>query len=200
MEETFSEFITRAVEIVGPNRYLQALLIAGGALVAASLSGLIINKLCKRWARLSTTDVDDRFLTILERPVFMTMLLFGLALATSRLELGERVAWATVAVLKSIGVVVWTRFAIQFANQILDILRRQRDRFLFIDDQTFPLLRNVAVLLIVVISVYALMNAWSIDVTALVASAGIVGLALSFAARDTLANLFAGISILADVP
>jgi small-conductance mechanosensitive channel len=48
--------------------------------------------------------------------------------------------------------------------------------------------------------VYAIMVAWNINVTGLVASAGIVGLALSFAAQDTLSNLFAGVAILADKP
>ena len=36
--------------------------------------------------------------------------------------------------------------------------------------------------------------------TAWVASAGIVGIAVGFAAKDTLANLFAGIFILMDTP
>jgi MscS family membrane protein len=40
----------------------------------------------------------------------------------------------------------------------------------------------------------------NINVTAWIASAGIVGLALSFAAQDTLSNLFAGVSIAADAP
>jgi small-conductance mechanosensitive channel len=42
--------------------------------------------------------------------------------------------------------------------------------------------------------------AWNINVTAWLASAGILGLAISFAAKDTLANLFAGVFILADAP
>ena len=41
---------------------------------------------------------------------------------------------------------------------------------------------------------------WDINVTGLVASAGIVGLALSFAAQDTLSNLFAGVAIMSDRP
>jgi MscS family membrane protein len=49
-------------------------------------------------------------------------------------------------------------------------------------------------------AVYVVMAAWEIDVSAWLASAGIVGIAVGFAARDTLANLFAGIFILADAP
>jgi small-conductance mechanosensitive channel len=49
-------------------------------------------------------------------------------------------------------------------------------------------------------AVYFLFLAWNIDVTAWLASAGIIGLAVGFAAQDTLANLFAGIFIIADAP
>jgi small-conductance mechanosensitive channel len=41
---------------------------------------------------------------------------------------------------------------------------------------------------------------WGIDMTAWLASAGIVGIAVGFAAKDTLANLFSGFFILADTP
>jgi small-conductance mechanosensitive channel len=42
--------------------------------------------------------------------------------------------------------------------------------------------------------------AWDVNVTGLVASAGILGLAISLAAQDTLSNLVAGIAILTDKP
>ena len=41
---------------------------------------------------------------------------------------------------------------------------------------------------------------WDIDVTAWVASAGILSVVIGFAAKDTLGNLFAGIFIMADSP
>ncbi len=62
------------------------------------------------------------------------------------------------------------------------------------------LLHNVLKIVLVALTVYFLFIAWQIDVTAWLASAGIVGLALSFAAKDTLSNLFAGVSIIMDAP
>ena len=47
---------------------------------------------------------------------------------------------------------------------------------------------------------YLLLNAWNLDVMPWLASAGIAGIALGFAAKDTLANLFSGLFILADAP
>jgi small-conductance mechanosensitive channel len=56
------------------------------------------------------------------------------------------------------------------------------------------------VVLVFIAGTYGILVAWDINVTGLVASAGILGLALSFAAQDTLSNLFAGVAILADRP
>ena len=61
---------------------------------------------------------------------------------------------------------------------------------------TAPLLRTFAFITLTLVGAYTVLVIWDISVTGLVASAGIVGLALSFAAQDTLGNLFAGISIL----
>jgi small-conductance mechanosensitive channel len=61
-------------------------------------------------------------------------------------------------------------------------------------------MRNLATVFLLLAGAYSILVAWDIDVTGLVASAGIVGLALSFAAQDTLSHLFAGVAILADRP
>ncbi|MBT8099281.1 MAG: mechanosensitive ion channel family protein, partial [Gammaproteobacteria bacterium] len=50
------------------------------------------------------------------------------------------------------------------------------------------------------LAIYFAFLAWDIELTAWLASAGIVGLALGLAARDTLSNVFAGVSIVADAP
>jgi small-conductance mechanosensitive channel len=55
-------------------------------------------------------------------------------------------------------------------------------------------------IILVALTGYFIFVAWNINVTAWLASAGIVGLALSFAAKDTLSNLFAGVSIIMDAP
>jgi len=49
-------------------------------------------------------------------------------------------------------------------------------------------------------ALYFIFLAWQIDLTAWIASAGIVGIAVGFAAKDTLANLFSGIFIIVDAP
>ena len=62
------------------------------------------------------------------------------------------------------------------------------------------LLKNLAIVFLILAGAYSILIAWDINVTGLVASAGIVELALSFAAQDTLSHLFACVAILADRP
>jgi MscS family membrane protein len=53
-------------------------------------------------------------------------------------------------------------------------------------------------ILIAAIGLGAILQVWGINVTALVASLGIGGLAFALAAKDTIANLFGSFSLLAD--
>jgi len=65
---------------------------------------------------------------------------------------------------------------------------------------TLPLFNIIAMVLLVALASYILLILWGINPAAWLASAGILGIAIGFAARDTLANLFAGVSIVADAP
>jgi small-conductance mechanosensitive channel len=84
-------------------------------------------------------------------------------------------------------------------NLIVVTLRKSRSSTL-VDSGMLSLLHNVMKVVLFALAGYFFFLAWSIDVTAWLASAGIVGLALSFAAKDTLSNLFAGVSIVMDAP
>jgi MscS family membrane protein len=66
--------------------------------------------------------------------------------------------------------------------------------------QTRPLFENLGFLIVLAIAGYLLFRSWDIDMTAWLASAGVIGIAVGFAAKDTLANLFSGVFILADAP
>jgi small-conductance mechanosensitive channel len=75
-----------------------------------------------------------------------------------------------------------------------------RNRFPLVEERTIPLFDLVFTLVIVGIATYALLEVWELDPAPWLASAGIVGIAVGFAAKDTLANLFAGFFIIADAP
>ena len=50
------------------------------------------------------------------------------------------------------------------------------------------------------LAIYCFLIAWDLDLSAWLASAGIMGIAVGFAAKDTLANLFGGLFVIMDAP
>ncbi len=59
---------------------------------------------------------------------------------------------------------------------------------------------NIGIALVVINAGFMLLAVWRVDITPLLASAGIVGLAVALAAKDTLANFFGGINLFVDRP
>jgi small-conductance mechanosensitive channel len=181
-------------------RPVQAVLIVASAFVAARLVDRILASILLRWARRTRTLLDDEVIALLHGPLIKTVVLIGLAIAAHRLALPQGVADFTARALQTIALFVWMAFAFRLSGVLIGSASRQEGRFRTIDERTFPLFSNLAKVVIVAAAVYLLIVAWDVDATGWIASAGIVGLAVSFAAQDTLANLFAGVFIIADAP
>ena len=129
--------------------------------------------------------------------MFISVLLAGLGLITTVLDLPPVLRLSVQRILKTIAILVWSLVMMRMVTLILEQLGRLRDRFAMIKQETVILFSNLARVLIFGGAVYFVFLSWNIDVTAWMASAGIVGIAIGFAAKDTLANLFGGVFILA---
>jgi small-conductance mechanosensitive channel len=192
-------FLEHMVSALGDNRYLQAAVAVAIAVIAAKLVDLLLS-LIRRLARKTETRIDDVFIDALHRPLAVTTLLIGLGAATLLLEMHNRAEFVTIASLRTILVLVWVQFAMKVFRFTCRMVAERPGRKRMIQPATLPLFDNLTLLLAIAFGTYMVLQVWSVDVTGWLASAGIVGLALSFAAKDTLANLFAGVFILADSP
>jgi len=187
------------IQYLEPYPLAQALLIVLIFLVLATVTDRLISGLISRAVSKTETDLDDRLLKILHRPIFNTVALVGLMVAMGPLDLAPNLVFTVNSLIQTLLIVIWVVFALRLSRMTLGAMGRD-DRFEFVQQTTEPLVRNAVAVVLFVAGGYPILMAWDSDVTGLLASAGIVGLALSFAAKDTLANLFAGIAILADRP
>jgi MscS family membrane protein len=191
----------RWIEVLGPNGYVQAAVLVFLFLLLAKVIEVVLCGMASRLvANRTTTEIDDKVIDLLRRPIFGSVAIFGLSLATYQMGLGKSLEQATISVLQTLLILIWLRFAFALSGVILEGLSRNRNRFHFAQPDTLPMLRYVLVIFAFLAGTYSILVAWNINVTGLLASAGIVGLALSFAAQDTLSHLFAGAAILADRP
>jgi small-conductance mechanosensitive channel len=83
---------------------------------------------------------------------------------------------------------------------VLNHLAERIDDYRWAQPRTLPLFVMILKIIVVAGAAYGILLAFEVDVTAWLASAGIMGIAVGFAAKDTLANLFSGIFIVADTP
>ncbi len=191
--------VQQLAELIGPNVYLQAAIIAAGFLLIGKIADWIISGIVGRIAKRSTNDFDDSLIDLVHRPIFLSFVLIGLGIATRRLGLPETPTFVTLNILQTIAIFVWYNALGALTTLVVTTLQKS-SRSKLVQSGMLALLHNVLKVVLVALAIYFIFIAWKIDVTAWLASAGIVGLALSFAAKDTLSNLFAGVSIIMDAP
>ena len=180
--------------------YWQVGVIVLGTFAIAKALAWILVLLFKAMTSRTKTQLDDAIFDRLRKPLVYTLLMVGLSFASELLPVSQSFRDTLVGVLQTVGVIVWMAFFIQITKLLLTRKIGREQTLSFIQPQTQPLFRNIAFILVTAIGVYLIFTIWGIDMTAWMASAGILGIAVGFAAKDTLANLFSGVFILADMP
>jgi small-conductance mechanosensitive channel len=194
------EFIRDGFVFLRPYPYVQAALVITSFLILAKVADWLCTRVVRRIVSSTKNHFDDQLIDILHRPVFLTIATIGLVMATFRLKLEAGVEDNTIDTLKTILIIVWVLFGLRFSKILFNALGRSPARKSLVQPATRPLFTNALAVFVVIAGAYAILESWEINVTGLVASAGIIGLALSFAAQDTLANLVSGIAIIVDRP
>lgn len=170
------------------------------AVILAKLLDWIVTGLVRRATRKTQTSVDDQLLEVLHGPIVRTVLLGGVWLVCLVLEEdGEPVPWLHRLIVTLV-VLVWTLAVARAVNTVLAAMAGKPSRFHAVDERTLPLFNNLGKVFVLGVAVYLVIEVWKLDATGWLASAGVAGIALGFAAKDTLANLFAGVFIIADAP
>lgn len=177
---------------------------AGLILLAAILLARLVDKLVTAIVRVAAakthTQLDDALLDCLHGPVVKSVVLIGLWQACHVLQDDNAPALWIHRSIVTLGVLVWCVAVLRLASVTLRGMARNRSSFSVVEPRTLPLFDNLAKVVLVALAAYVLITVWQLDATGWLASAGVAGIALGFAAKDSLANLFAGVFIIADAP
>jgi len=198
--ESLIEKLQPIIGFFGDYPYLKALILFLLSLAVANLVTMMVSRVLLRLAHKTNNTLDNQIITLLHRPLRWSVILIGSLAAIHLLELSPNIYEISSSMVRSLLVVLWSIFALQLLRSVLRTLSQNSREQALIRNQTLPLFDNLVIIVVVTISIYLLFEAWGIDMTAWIASAGIVGIAVGFAAKDTLANLFSGVFIMADAP
>jgi MscS family membrane protein len=148
----------------------------------------------------TSTTLDEKLLRIIAGVLALVVGYIALVVAVQVMAFGALADKIIIRLLMSVLIIQLMRAAMRASNVGLEILGQVRNRFAIVEERTIPLFDLMMTVVIIAIGAYALLQVWNIDPTAWLASAGIIGIAVGFASRETLANLFAGFFIIADAP
>jgi small-conductance mechanosensitive channel len=137
---------------------------------------------------------------LIHRPLFITALFVGIILSISYLALDEKYTFYINGIFYSVIVITWFLALIRISNLVIENhIQKQTDTTSMRKD-IIPFVENISKIVIFASALMVLLSLWKVNITPLVASAGIAGAAVAFAAKDMLGNFFGGISIFMDKP
>ena len=174
----------------------RALAIILASIILAKIVDWLACGVLARLARRSKTTLDDKIIEVLHRPIFVSVVLVGLYLAHAQFEFGDPYDLLVAGFIKTLALLVWVSAILKVSKQAYS----KAGELNWVDGRAVPLFENVTKIVLIGGAIYALLNLWQLDVKPWLASAGIVGLALGFAAKDSLGNIFGGLSIIIDAP
>lgn len=193
--------MTEIIQLSKTHPYLTSIVIIAVTIVVGRVANWISEKIVRKAVGKTKTEVDDKIFSILRRPVFWSILLAGIYAASQVLPLGQAASVLISKILISGGLVVWGLAGVSFSRVLITQFqeRAEEDHRKAMED-FLPFLDNIMIVAVGMLVLLTALSLWGINITPALASAGVVGVAVAFAAKDTVANIFGGISVFLDKP
>jgi MscS family membrane protein len=178
---------------------ISAILLAGAFLLRRVVTGIIFKQL-RRLASRTETTLDDKLFPALETPVATFIMVTGILASLKVLKLSPEsdiyIGYGSTGAFSL--VILWG--LLRAFNALLDhahelALERQMGVAAFM-----PWIKKTLVAVFVVFGVLMVVQSLGYNVTAVLSTLGIGGLAFALAAQDTIANLFGSIVVAIDQP
>lgn len=179
-----------------------ALLIIVVAAAAGKVLYWFTSTVMRRLTAKTKTRLDDIVIDMIDEPMVLALTFAGAWYGLKRLELPETAdLWVDRMVQALIVLAVtWliARLLDSMYREYLEPLTAKTETDL--DDQVLPILRKGTKLGVWSLGVIVALNNAGYEIGAVLAGVGIGGLALAMAARDTVSNVFGGVTIFTDRP
>ena len=126
------------------------------------------------------------------RPLAITIALGGIHLSLGVMGLSEE-SGLIVPAMATVLVVVWMRAAVRIGGRWIEHAKAAEADYEFA-----PIFKNFWTVGVVVGGLLLLLSIWDLEVTPFLASAGVLGIVLGFAAQDGISNLIGGVALYFD--
>ena len=163
----------------------------------------LLLRLLLRIARKTSSAYDEAFLRSIRLYILLLVLVISLDLATNRLVLlPPAVTQVLDGILYAASVlilaVIFSKLVDQAVLWYLDLARKAGKSAP--KEAALQLIQRTGHIIVLLVSSLLILDRFGVNITALLATLGIGGLAVSLAAQDTLSNMVSGVMLVIDQP
>jgi len=178
-------------------------------IVVGYILAKIFSKYIPMWIRIIGEKIkfpiDNELILALRSFIFKLILYSTLLVDIHLLSLPESIDFISKSIVKSILLLSFVGFLLKMVKMILHKMaysprEQESENVKVVQPSTLPLFVNSALIILSMVGIYQVLSIWNVDMTALLAGAGIGAMAVGMAAKDTLSDIIAGILILTDSP
>ncbi len=182
--------------------YVNAFLILAASLILAKIADFVFEKIFLRLTAHTETELDDKIISSLKSPIYYAVLTIGVYVSLHSLDLGENAFYYTDNIIQTLIIIIGAIAVWRVSSDLIDgvISKFAAKTKSALDDEMVPLFKNISKIVIIFVAIIWTLSAWDINITPFLASAGVIGIALAFAAQSTVANLFGGVAVYFDKP
>ncbi|MBI5398918.1 mechanosensitive ion channel family protein [Candidatus Woesearchaeota archaeon] len=179
-----------------PNEYLRALVLLAGSFIAGSLVHFILRTYVKHLTHKTKSDIDDIILEIVTKPFYFFVIFTGVYLALQTLNALQDY-YVILDQIFFVGIVLITTYVV---SKILAVFIGRWLKVKKQFEKTPQVLNKVVTVVIYILAFLTILSHFEINVTPLITTLGLGGLAVGLALQNTLMNFFAGLHLISDKP
>ncbi len=139
-----------------------------------------------------TTSFTRAVIEEIHAPLAASIALLGVYLSLVVLELVDS-SYVFVAIVSTLVVLLWARTSVRIGNRWIEYVNETGVEYEFA-----PIFKNLWTIGVLVGAGLLLLSIWNLELTPFLASAGILGIVLGFAAQDAIGNLIGGVALYFD--
>lgn len=178
-----------------------AITIVIGSWLVARIVNSFLGKYVSSITKRTKSELDDKLLDLAKGPIYYIIILAGLNLAFGYVLLPKYVGIFS-SVISSILIVILAGVTASVLDIVLDEYGKKiaKKTKTTLDSEAMPFLSKVLKIGIYAVAITIILDRFGYSISPIIASLGVAGIAIAFAAKDTLSNLLGGFFIMIDKP
>ncbi len=172
------------------------------AVVLAKVVFRIFKGAARRAAKKTKTQLDDILIDTIEEPIVIAIILAGAYMALNVLTLPDKASGVINGFIRVFIMVDATWLVARTVDQLIEEFVKPviEETQAEMGDHFIYLTKRVTKIIIWVLGILFIISNMGYNISTIIAGLGIGGVAIAFAAKDIISNMFGGVTVITDMP